>query len=89
MQMNEFSVCLFFPDGSSYYERRGIGAEEAVSLLKECSERSASMIGMIQRIIVTDGGDYTNLEWQYGKGITYPPRGADGRFIHDGIKDGR
>ena len=28
--------------------------------------------GMFHRIIVTDGGDSTILEWKYGKGIVHP-----------------
>jgi hypothetical protein len=30
-------------------------------------------MGVIDRVILTDGGDCVNMEWVKGKGITYPP----------------
>jgi hypothetical protein len=67
-----FAVVLFFPDGSYVYERRGLDAESAVKLAKECSERPAATIGMIARIIITDDGDHTVFEWKYREGVTWP-----------------
>lgn len=66
-----FNVVLFFPDGSHHYERRGLEAKEAVELAKQCTERPAAKIGMIERIIITDSGDCTNFEWTYGQGVTF------------------
>jgi hypothetical protein len=66
-----FNVVLFFPDGSSHYEQRGLGPKEAVELAKQCTERPAARIGMIDRVIITDCGDCTNFEWCYGKGVTF------------------
>lgn len=31
------------------------------------------MIGIIRKVIITDGGDFINFQWEFGKGITYPP----------------
>jgi hypothetical protein len=78
--MNEFSVCLFFPDGSSLYERRNLGLEAAVMLAKDCTLRPAALAGFIRRAIITDDDDCTCFEWTYGQGVTYPPRGPDGHF---------
>ncbi len=68
---NEYSVWLFFPDDNYIYEKRYLTAEEAVTLAKECTERPAAKAGFIDRITITDGGDFTCFEWQYGKGVTF------------------
>jgi hypothetical protein len=74
----EYSVALYFPSGDYIYERRGLSDEAAVNLAKECSERPAAKIGLIERIIITDDGDDTVFEWQYGRGVTFPPRDVSG-----------
>jgi hypothetical protein len=70
----EFSVYLFFADGSSYCERQFVSDKEAVELAAECSRRPAAVVGLIRRIIITDGGDDTCFEWVFGQGVTFPPR---------------
>ncbi len=74
MSADEFSVWQFFPDDSGECIRRGVGAEEAVNTAKDFSERPAAKLGMIRRIIITDGGDYCCFEWKFGDGVTFPPR---------------
>lgn len=80
----EFSVCQFFEDGSYEYVRRNVGPEEAVTAAKHYTSSVGAKIGTTQRVIITDGGDCTNFEWQFGKGITYPPH--DGKqFVAGGL----
>lgn len=74
MTRDEFSVVQFFPDGSYEYVRRFVGAEEAVKTAKRCTESVGAKIGITIRVIITDGGDETNFEWKFGKGVTFPPR---------------
>lgn len=76
--MDEYAVVLFFPDESYLYEGRGLDAQTAVWLAKECSQRPAAQAGFIRRIIITDQGDHTTFEWKFGVGVTYPR--------HDGTK---
>lgn len=71
---DEFSVCQFFEDGSYEYVRRFVSAEEAMSAFRHYTNNVATRMGITRRVIITDGGDCTNAEWQYGKGITYPPQ---------------
>ena len=71
MTKGEFSVCKFFHDDSYEYVRSKISAEEAVKVFKICITSPAARLGMTRRVIVTDGGDSINLEWQFGKGITF------------------
>jgi len=72
--MKEFSVCQFFHDGSYEYVRRFVEAEEAIKAFKFYTSNVAARIGVTVRVIITDGGDMTNAEWKYGKGLTYPPK---------------
>jgi hypothetical protein len=74
MSDNEFSVCQFFPDGSYEYVRRYVDAEEAVRAAHHYCNSVGAKLGTTVRVIITDGGDCTNFEWQFGKGITYPPK---------------
>ena len=68
----EFSVCQFFSSGTHEYVRRFVSAEEAGEAFKHYCTSVAARMGMIARVIITDGGDCINAEWQYGKGLTYP-----------------
>jgi hypothetical protein len=71
---DEFSVCQFFRDGTYEYVCRFVSAEEAVRTAKDYSSNVSAQTGRTARVIITDGGDCINLEWQHGKGITYPPQ---------------
>lgn len=74
MARDEFSVCQFFEDGSYEYVRRFVSAEEAMQAFRHYTNNVATRMGITRRVIITDGGDCTNAEWQYGKGIIYPPQ---------------
>jgi hypothetical protein len=69
---NEYSVCQFFSDGNYEYVRRFVSAEEATNAAKHYCTSVAAKLGIVKRVIITDGGDCINLEWQFGKGITFP-----------------
>lgn len=70
----EFSVYQFFPDGTNECVKAGAGAEEAVRTAHSYTIRPAAMLGIIQRVIITDGGDYCVFEWKHGEGVVFPPR---------------
>ena len=76
MSENEFSVYWFDDDDFNHAEARGIGPKEAVELAKSLTVRPAALLGIICRVIITDGGDFTVFEWKKGDGVTYPPREA-------------
>jgi hypothetical protein len=81
MSAGEFSVYQFFPDGSWERVRQGVDAEEAVTAAKHYCNSVAAKLGITRRVIITDGGDFTNFEWKHGEGVVYPPRGEDGRYV--------
>lgn len=66
-----FSVCQFFEDGSYEYVRRGVEAEEAVKAAHHYCNSVGAKMGFVKKVIITDGGDCVNFEWQYGKGVTF------------------
>jgi hypothetical protein len=67
----EFSVCQFFEDGTSEYIRRYVDAEEAVRAAHFYTHNVAAKLGIVKRVIITDGGDCINFEWILGKGVTF------------------
>lgn len=69
----EFSVWLFFKDGHYIDEQRQLKAEAAVKLARDVTLRPAAQVGLIERVIITDGGDNTVFEWKHGQGVTFPP----------------
>lgn len=70
---NEFSVCQFFEDGSYEYVRRFVSMDDAVKAFKHYTDSVGARLGTTQKVIITDGGDCVNAEWQYGKGLVFPP----------------
>jgi hypothetical protein len=75
MSHGEFSVCQFFKDGTYEYVRRYVGAEEAVKAFNHYTNNVVARMGIVvERVIITDGGDSVNMEWVSGKGVTYPPK---------------
>jgi len=74
----EFSVCQFFKGGAYEYVRRFVGPEEAVKAAHHYTHNVAAKLGMVERVIITDGGDDCCFEWKRGEGVTFPPE-ARGR----------
>jgi hypothetical protein len=68
----DFSVVAFFDDGTHHYVERWLGRREALMLAWHCFRKQEAKSGSINRVIITDGGDYTVFEWKRGDGITWP-----------------
>lgn len=69
----EFSVWQFFADGDQEQVLRFVSAERAVSQAKSLADSLGGQLGTTQRIIITDGEDFTCFEWQHGSGVLFPP----------------
>lgn len=74
MSEREFSVCQFFVGGGYEYVCRFVDAAEALKIFKGYATSVGAKIGTTRRVIITDGGDCINMEWTYGRGVTYPPQ---------------
>lgn len=72
MSDDEFSVFQFFQDDSSECVRSHVGAKEAVEAAHHYCHSVGATLGTTVRVIITDGGDFTNFEWKFGEGVTYP-----------------
>jgi hypothetical protein len=68
----EFSVCQFFKDGTYEYVRRWVGAEEAVKTARHYCQCPAADLGIVVKVIITDGGDCTNFCWMAEDGLVFP-----------------
>jgi hypothetical protein len=77
MNTKEFSVTQFFKTGGYEKVRQFVSAEEATAAFWHYTNNVATKIGLVVRVIITDGGDCINMEWERGKGITYPPPEED------------
>ena len=72
--MNEFSVIQFFEDGTYEYVRRFVSEEEAIKAVNHYCQSVAVKLGLVSRVIITDGGDCICFEWCSDKGVTFPTR---------------
>jgi hypothetical protein len=69
---DEFSVWWWDREGNQHCEMRGATAENAVRSAHRLSEGPASKaLGIVDRVIITDGEDFTNFEWIKGRGVTF------------------
>ena len=69
----QFAVLLFFEDGKRRYVRRFVSAQEASRAFKHCIHNVEARFGIQMRVVITDRYDCILREWQFGKGITFPP----------------
>ena len=74
MNEPEFSVCQFFIDGSHEYVRRFVSAEEAVKAACHYTTSVGAKLGVVERVIITDGGDCTVFDWRKGVGVIWPEK---------------
>ena len=69
----EFTVWWWDASDGQHKELSFVDAQRAVEAAHRLCKGPAALLGMVKRVIITDGGDYTNFEWKHGEGITYPP----------------
>jgi hypothetical protein len=70
----EFSVVQFFEDNSYEYVRTFVTAQEAAKVAEHYIHSVAAKLGIVKRVIVTDGEDYCCFDWVNGKGVVFPPQ---------------
>ena len=77
----QYSVVRFFIDDTHEYLKRFVPCEEAIGAARDACRSVGAQIGTTQRVIVTDGGDFTVMEWTYAEGVTFPAELAGRRFL--------
>lgn len=70
---HEFSVYWLDPEGTSNPEKRFVTAIEAMRCVADLILRPAAVAGIINRVVITDGGDCIVFEWLHGQGVVWPP----------------
>jgi hypothetical protein len=70
---DEFSVYWWDRDGGQHEEMRFASVEQVMRAFGRLTMGPASRLGMVKRVIVTDGGDCICAEWKDGA-LTFPPR---------------
>lgn len=75
----QYSVCQFFKNGEHEYVRRGVTGQEAARAFTHYISSVGAQLGMVTRVILTDGGDCVAREWQHGKGVVFPEQGDEQR----------
>jgi hypothetical protein len=76
----EYSVYILFPDGTYECLDTFVTAEEALKTAHRNVHKPAALIGIISRVIITDGGDHIVFEWKFKEGITWPQTEATKRW---------
>jgi hypothetical protein len=78
MSKNEFSVYWWDINGVCTDELRFVSAQDAVDRASFLAHGPGAKIGVISRIIITDGLDLTCFEWLKDKGVVFP--GPDDKY---------
>ena len=69
----DFWVVWFDPENNYHIEKRWCGDKEAVETAISLTRRPAVALGIIKRVIITDGDDCCTFEWKDGK-VVFPKR---------------
>jgi hypothetical protein len=67
----EFSVYWWDRAGNQHEEHCGVDAKTAVTAAKRLAHGPASVLGIVSRVIITDGVNCINFEWKKGEGVTF------------------
>lgn len=66
----EFSVYWWGVGGTQHEEKHFVEVGEAVDAVRRLCGPACRPV--VERVIITDGGDYTNFEWTKEKGQIFP-----------------
>ena len=72
--IGEFSVTQFFIGGKYETVRQFVDAKTAMEAAAHYTDSVAARMGIVNRVIITDGGDSICFEWKHGEGVVFPPR---------------
>ena len=70
----EFSVYWWDASGGQHEELRYDLPQVAMRAVQRLTRGPASVLGIVSRVIITDGGDCCVFEWTKKDGITWPKK---------------
>jgi hypothetical protein len=68
----EFSVYWWDAENNYHRELSHVAVMKALQACKRLTQGPAARMGMVNRVMITDGGDCCVFEWQKGQGIVWP-----------------
>lgn len=68
-----FNVYQWFQDGTREDVLQNVLMERACETFMGLVRSVGAHFGTTVRVIITDQGDCTNMEWKKGEGIVFPP----------------
>lgn len=72
--IGEFNVYWWDDKGDQYEELRFVNATTAVRRARTLTNGPAAKVGVVKRVIITDGGDCINFEWKDGEIVFGGPK---------------
>jgi hypothetical protein len=69
----QFSTYQFFSNGDYEPVAEWVDAKTAMGTAVSLIHSLGAKIGTTERVIITDGDDFINFDWQHGKGVVFPP----------------
>lgn len=77
----EFSVYWWDDQGAQHTEYRYVDINVVKSAIMRLCKGPAAILGIVNRVMVTDGGDNACFDWNKTDGVVFPPAGeGDGQF---------
>jgi hypothetical protein len=71
MTDDQFSVWQFLSDGTQERVRDHVDAKEAVEAAAHYTDNVAAKLGLVERVIITDGDDFCCFDWRKGQGVVF------------------
>jgi len=68
----EFSVYQFFSTGEYERVREYVVLTDAMQAVEHYCKSVAARMGIVNRVIMTDGGDHIVFEWRFTEGVVWP-----------------
>ena len=68
---NEFSVYWWDRDGGQHRELQFVDVDTALKATRRLCCGPAAALGVVKKVMITDGGDHCNFLWEDGR-LIYP-----------------
>lgn len=82
---NEFTLYWWDRDGEQHRELVMVSVERALRRAESLANGPASKMGIVKRIMITDGGDCCAFEWTHKDGVVFPKGQKEGRYGTDTV----
>ena len=74
MNVAEFSVFWWDREENYHAELRFVEIEKAINAARRLTHGPASVLGVVKKVMITDGGDLCCFLWTKENGVEFPTR---------------